>query len=161
MNNLPDNEERLARLLERSLRNLPPRPAPRSLEARVLGELERRAALPWWRRGFTAWPMFVRGAFVALSASLVWLSILAGARTPQAMRSLDASAARPVSWAREAATFTQALGDLGSALSHAIPSAWLIGGLAVSGMLYAALFGLGIAGYRTFFSQTRILGDLR
>ncbi len=44
MNPTPDNEEKMERLIHRTLRDLPPRRAPNSLERRVLAELDRRAA---------------------------------------------------------------------------------------------------------------------
>lgn len=52
MHPAPDPEEKLERLIHRTLRDLAPRRAPRTLEARVFAELERRAALPWWRQSY-------------------------------------------------------------------------------------------------------------
>jgi hypothetical protein len=55
-------------LLDRVLRELPLRRAPHTLEARVLGELERRAARPWWCRSFTHWPNIARLGFLVICA---------------------------------------------------------------------------------------------
>jgi hypothetical protein len=46
--NPENNERKLERLIHETLRELPARQAPSSLENRVLAELARRTALPWW-----------------------------------------------------------------------------------------------------------------
>jgi len=62
----PNSQEaRIGRLL----RQLPDRRAPAGLEARVLAEIARRAALPWWRTSFTHWPAAARVSFYGLSAA--------------------------------------------------------------------------------------------
>jgi len=81
----------------------------------------------------------------------IWaLGILGAPRGPIAVAS---------AWAREAAAFTGAMGDIAAVLGRAIPSAWLSGGLAVSAVLYSVLFGLAIAGYRILYLDTRTLGN--
>ena len=78
MNPPPENpHEKLARALHETLRALPPRRAPRTLETRVFAELERRAALPWWRRSFAHWPRAARALFLLASAGLVKITLLA------------------------------------------------------------------------------------
>ena len=42
-----------------------------ALESRVLGELARRAAQPWWRRNFGHWPTLARAGFVTACLALV------------------------------------------------------------------------------------------
>ena len=60
------------------LRNLPDRKAPAGLEARVLAEISRRAALPWWRKSFAHWPVAVRLGFLILSARVAAVAVGAG-----------------------------------------------------------------------------------
>src|ERR1700738_3597831 len=84
----------LERLLDRALRELPLRRAPLTLESRVFGELQRRAALPWWRRSFAHWPLLARAAFLVICGVLIRLAFLGGATAVAGVRSL--------SWAREA-----------------------------------------------------------
>ena len=67
MTHTNDPNDRLERLTAEVLRELPPRRAPRTLEARVLAELERRAAKPWWQSSFMEWPALVRILFVLAS----------------------------------------------------------------------------------------------
>ena len=74
----PNNPENLERLIHQALRDLPPRRAPHSLEQRVLAELQRRLALPWWRKSFAHWPVLARAGFIMLSAGLVKLALMLG-----------------------------------------------------------------------------------
>jgi hypothetical protein len=148
-----DEDQELARLIGRSLRDLPLRRAPSTLEAHVLGELRRRAAQPWWRRSFSHWPPFARVAFGFASAALIGSAFAAGASLMDIVRSQP--------WARQAAALAGAAGQLGASLGRADPPTWIYEGLAVSALLYAALFGLGIAGYRTLYRNSalpRVLG---
>ena len=50
----------LENFIHQTLRSLPDRPAPRSLESRVLAAIEARAALPWWKQSFAQWPVAAR-----------------------------------------------------------------------------------------------------
>ena len=152
-------EERLERLFERSLRDLPLRAAPPSLEARVSAAIERRAARPWWRLSFSHWPDVARSAFVLASGGIVWLSVLEAIWAAGVLGSPRGPIALSISWAREAAAMTGAIGEILATLGRAIPSGWLSGGLAVSAVLYSVLFGLAIAGYRILYLDPRTLGN--
>jgi hypothetical protein len=136
-------EDALARLLDRTLRGLPLRRAPATLEARVSGEIERRAALPWWRLSFVHWPLFARAAFLIVSVALIGAAFLGGASAIAAVHSL--------SWARDALELMVSAGNLAVLLARISPPAWIYGGVAVCTVLYAVLFGLGAAVYRTLY----------
>jgi hypothetical protein len=137
-----DPDETLA-LLQQTLRGLPLRRAPATLESRVLGELQRRAALPWWRRSFAHWPAAARAVFVVICAALV-LGALGGTAAVANVHSL--------SWLRQAGGLLTSLGYVAAVLIRpaALPS-WIYGGIAVCAVLYAVLFGLGAAVYRTLY----------
>jgi hypothetical protein len=146
-------QQRLEQELDRTLRELPLRRAPPTLESRVLRELQRRAALPWWRHSFAHWPTAARAAFVVLGAGLVKLAFLGGAWTAAGVGSLhDSAAAMP--WAHQAVAVVGAAGGFAISLVRAIPPEWIHDGLAVSAVLYAALFGLGIAAYRVLYRNS-------
>jgi len=115
--------EALKRLLDHTLHELPLRRAPVTLESRVFGELDRRAALPWWRRSFAHWPLPARGAFLMICTALIGIALLSGSRMVAAVRSLV----------------------------DAIPATWLYLGLTAAALLYASLFGLGTAAYRVLY----------
>ena len=134
----------LERLFERTLHQLPLRCAPPTLESRVVGELERRAGLPWWRRSFTHWPLLARAGFLVISGLLIKLTLV-GAAAVADVRSLP--------WARQVGGLMASGGSLATLLAHAAPPDWLYGGIAVCAVLYAVLFGLGAAVYRTLYLQ--------
>jgi hypothetical protein len=135
--------EELERLVDRALRDLPLRRAPLTLESRVLGELERRAALPWWRRSFAYWPLLARAVFLVICGALIRVAFLGGATAVAGVRSL--------SWARELGALAASTAHLAASLAHTVPPAWAYEGVAVGAALYAVLFGLGAAVYRTLY----------
>jgi hypothetical protein len=147
---LPE-EDRWERLLGEMLRHLPARPAPHSLESRVLGELARRASQPWWRRSFGHWPAFARVGWVTACGLLIGITLQGGPWTT-AVGSLQGTGAMST-WIRQAATITGRVGNLGASLLDAVPAAWLLLGLAAATLLYAFLFGLGAAAYRLLYLQ--------
>jgi hypothetical protein len=141
-----ESHEALERLLDRALRELPLRRAPLTLESRVCGELERRAALPWWRRSFAHWPLLARAAFIVICGGLIRLAFLGGATAVAGVRSL--------SWAREVGAITASwAANLAALLAHTAPPTWAYEGIAVCAALYAVLFGLAAAVYRTLYLQ--------
>jgi hypothetical protein len=151
MNEVPENDDSLEQVLDRALRRLPLRPAPLTLEARVIQELERRAAQPWWRHSFKQWPATAKAAFVAICGALIGLVLLGGDWPAAAVRSLHASDALPLSAARQAMTLVTTAGELVALLAHVFPLTWLYAGLAAGALLYATLFALGAAAYRTLY----------
>jgi hypothetical protein len=129
-------------LLQRLLRELPPRRAPHTLESRVLAELQRRAVQPWWRRSFVHWPIAARSGFVVVCAALIALALTG-----------DSWMATPASsWLRHAVAITSIAGNFAASLAGAIPR-WLNLLLAAAALLYAFLFGLGAAAYRLLYLQ--------
>ena len=149
MNPSPENHEKLERLIHRTLRDQPLRRAPRSLEQRVLAALEQRAALPWWRQSFAHWPQPARGAFLVLTAALagvlVW--VLGGFDVQQTAGAL----APQLAWVASVRAIASSLADFGAIIFRSIAPVWLYGTAIVFVALYAALFGLGTAAYRTLY----------
>jgi hypothetical protein len=145
--NATDPNDPRQQLLDRTLRELPLRHAPPTLEARVIDELERRAALPWWRRSFAHWPLLARAAFLVLCGALIRLAFLGGAAAVAGVDSLV--------WARQAGILVMSLGNLAAAIARISPPHWLYEGAAVCGALYAVLFGLGAVVYRLLYLQTK------
>lgn len=151
MNPSPEQTEKLERLIHRTLRELPPRRAPGSLEGRVLAELERRAALPWWRQNFAHWPLAVRAGFVVVSAGLAKVVLMAAV---WAMAGFDAAQfpnafAPQLAWLQAALDLAGTAANAGGAIFRSLPPLWLYGGAAFFATLYAVLFGVGAAAYRT------------
>ncbi len=154
-----DSEQKLERALTQALEGLPLRRAPGTLELRVVDELERRAALPWWRVSFTHWPAAPRVAFVAVCIALVAATILGGVFAFAGDRSFDQAAALVLSWVQPFLAVMSSAGGVATLLVRVIPPLWLYGGLALGIMLYVALFGLGAAAYRTLYLRPSSVGD--
>ncbi len=120
----------------------------------VFGEIARRAALPWWRRSFTHWPAPARAAFALVCAALVGVTILGGAsafaglRAPVRIRRPH----RSTGPARSGCSWPRA-GNLIALLARVVPASRLYEGVAACAVLYAILFGLGAALYRTLYLQ--------
>jgi hypothetical protein len=147
----PESDRNLEQFIARTLRDQPPRRAPRSLEERVLAELERRAALPWWRQDFAHWPIAMRGVFVAasaaLAAALVW--VLAGLDTTRAVDTVSAGFA----WVATVRGVAAGIVNFGAIVVSGISPGWLYGSLITIVALYGALVGLGTAAYRTLYTN--------
>ncbi|HSZ09667.1 MAG TPA: hypothetical protein VK794_14090 [Steroidobacteraceae bacterium] len=160
MTNPMDKELRAERAVDQALKGLPPRRAPSTLESRVIHELQRRAALPWWRVSFVHWPAAPRVAFVIICIALVAATILGGVSAFVGVGSLSEMAALVLSWAHPFLAVLSSAGGLAALLVHIIPPLWLYGGLALGIVLYVTLFGLGAAAYRTLYLQPSSAGDL-
>jgi len=154
-----DQEQKLERALTQALTGLPLRRAPSTLELRVVNELERRAALPWWRVSFAHWPAAPRVAFVAVCVALVAATILGGVFAFVGDRSFNEVAALVLSWAHPFLAVVSSAGGVASLLVSIIPPLWLYGGMALGIMLYVVLFGLGAAAYRTLYLRPSSVGD--
>jgi hypothetical protein len=150
---LHESDEALQGLLDRTLRELPLRRAPATLEARVCNELQRRAALPWWRRSFMHWPAPARIALLVICGAVAALLFVGGAAAVASLPSLLDSGTVSLSWARHIGTLMVSAGNLITLLARALPLTWLYQGIVVCAVLYAALFGLGAAVYRTLYLQ--------
>ncbi len=123
--------------VDRSLRDLPDEPAPAALTSRVLDELARRAARPWWQRSPATWPL-------ALRLSVTVLPLLAAVLTsplPVALTTLQ----RQLDLVRVVAT---ALQHAAMALWQQVPALWLTVALGVFGFSVFASFGLGLIARR-------------
>jgi hypothetical protein len=148
---MSDSHERFEQLIARVLRDQPPLQAPASLEANVLREIERRAALPWWRKGFASWPQLARVALLLALAGVVKLALEALVWITTNLRGSPVATAieEPVDSLHAFSSVAKSLGTAAQLLVSAIPSLWLYAGLVLGGAMYVALFGVGAALYRT------------
>src|SRR4051812_1882703 len=129
----PESHDRLERLIHRTLRELPPQRAPLSLEQRVLAEIERRAALPWWRKSFVHWPVAARWMFVVLSVGVVKLFLLGSVWV---MAGFDAAQwryafATQLTWMESGLALVHATAGFFDIIMRNIPPLWLYGSVAV------------------------------
>ena len=149
------NPEEIEKLVHTALRALPDRRAPATLEMRVLAALERRAALPWWHQSWSYWPQWVRAGFLLFCGGLAGLLVFGGIYL---QAGFDAGPVRDaLAPAMELVNQVRALGhvlaDLAALAGRHIPIWWLYAAIAFVAGLYAMLFGLGAAAYRTLWSH--------
>jgi hypothetical protein len=153
--NPADREQHLERLMQRTLRDLPSRRAPASLEACVMVEIERRSALPWWRKSFVHWPVAARAALLVGLVAVMTFTLLG---MMWAMSGIDAARYRelfatPLAWMQACLAIGRAIGDFVDIILRNLPALWLYGAVAFVVTMYAALFGLGAAAYRTLYAR--------
>ena len=147
--------EDLEKFIHQTLRSLPARRAPHSLESRVRAAIESRSALPWWKKSFAQWPMAARVAFFVGSAGLAKLAIMG---VVWAMADFDtvqftSAFSTQFAWVQTVSSVLGGIGNFFQAVYRSIPPLYLYGGLAVLSILYAALFGLGAAAYRMLYAN--------
>lgn len=148
-------EQKLERLIQQTLRDLPARRAPNTLETRVFAELERRAALPWWRKSYAHWPLLARCTFLLGSAAIlkavimvtVW--VMVGFEVGPFQEAFSSSFA----WAQALGDFMRSLVEFGSAVLSTVPRFWLYAGGVCLAAMYATLLGLGAFTYRLFHAK--------
>ncbi|MBL9188023.1 MAG: hypothetical protein JNK23_11125 [Opitutaceae bacterium] len=148
----PESHEKLAQDIDRTLRALPPRRAPFSLEHRVRAEIARRAALPWWRRSFTHWPLPVQAGFLALSALAVYAVLSLGGAIPAPAAG---TLAGPLTWIEGGLAVGRSIAGVCETVVRSLPPLWLYGGLAFCAAAYAAVVGLGAAVWRNLQASGR------
>lgn len=142
------NEQKLEQLVQQTLRDLPGRRAPRTLEQRVLAEIGRRAALPWWHKSYAFWPAPVRALFFLVSAMIAAVAVAGLFALTRGATSTEA-AGEIVSRLTDARGLLGTLVDQAVMLFYAIPKNWLYGGIAVVVASYLTLIGIGAFAYRT------------
>ena len=152
MNNSPDN---LEKLIHETLRSLPDRRAPRSLESRVLVAIEARASLPWWRQSFARWPVAARCAFVLLSAGLVKVTLMVSMWALGGFQASEFASTfvTHFAWVDAVRGGIRGIGESFAIIIRSIPPVWLYGALGCIAAFYAMLFSLGATAYRAIFTH--------
>lgn len=147
MNPNQDREQQLERFIDKALRDQPLQRAPASFEERVLAEIARRAAAPWWHDSFAGWPVAARVLFLVVAVGFVKLGLEA---TSLIVTPIDAGA-RSAALFADVAWIPSLLSVIGSALRD-LPTLWIYGGLTALALLYLTLFGVSAAAYRTLYA---------
>jgi hypothetical protein len=150
MTPMPESHQDLERLIHRTLRDLPARRAPGSIEQRVLAEIARRAALPCGGRSLRTGRCRPAGFFL-LCLGLVILALMGGVWIMAGFDSAQfkEAFAQPFSAVERVlvVAFAPSL-DSSTSCSGTFPPLWLYGTLVLFASMYAALFGLGAAAYK-------------
>jgi hypothetical protein len=153
MPRLGQHQDKLERLIDHALREQPLRHAPLGLESRILAEIERRTALPWYRKSFGHWPLAARVGFLVASYGFVRIALLMVMAVTEAAGPgrFAADLSPSITWLHSAASILSTIGATGAFVIGAIPTSWLYGGIAFGVALYGALFGLGAIAYRALY----------
>jgi len=124
-------------------------------KSNILAELERRAALPWWRQSFAHWPAAMRSVFLVISAAAA--AILIGGlflvtRSPETAQVAGAVSER-FGWLLVLRSMVDGAQGTAGVVFRAIPPLWLYGSLAFLGVCYATVIGVGAAAYRFYSAR--------
>lgn len=134
----------------RLLRSLPPRRAPASLGGRVMAEIARRAALPWWRKSFAHWPAAVRALFVGAAVAAAALSV-GGLfllwQTPGGHQ-ITNGVAGAYAWAITVGGYASSAASIARQVVAAVPPSLLYGGAGALAIIYTFAGALGAYAYR-------------
>jgi len=147
------NEQELEQFIHSTLRSLPARRAPRSLESRVLAALEQQAMIPWYHKSWSYWPQAVRAAFLVLATGVsggVMAAFYLGLNTVE-QSGLAAQAGERLGLFTSIYHVGAWIFNLGAQIVGSIPPLWLYGGAAFVALMYATFFGLGAAAYRSLY----------
>jgi len=147
----PENpQEKLERLVQETFRDLPPRRAPVALEARVLAEIERRAAMPWWRKSYAHWPLPARCAFLISSGGVLKAVIMAAVWVLVGFEATRFTEAFSSSFAvvHAISDLAASLFEFCSAVLSGVSRFWLYAAGVCFVAMYATLFGVGAFAYR-------------
>jgi hypothetical protein len=148
----PDPNDKMEAAVSRLLRRMPDRRAPAGLEGRVLAEIARRAALPWWRTSFANWPAAARYLFLAaavLAAGLLGAGVFLLSRSSGA-QAVQGGINSSLAWFDLGRDVALAARDRAASLLASMPSLWVYGICGAVGISYVALGALGAATYRAF-----------
>jgi hypothetical protein len=145
----PEMQDRLERLASAQLRQLPSLRAPAALEARVLAAIALQAS-PWYARSFRHWPLWARAGFVLLAAAVAYflsgesVSVFNSAHSELATHG-GGAVTEVSSWLN----VMRALGRSVVSILQAIPTNWVLLGVAMVFTCYATLVAGGVFAYRT------------
>jgi hypothetical protein len=147
------NEKELEQVIHATLRALPNRRAPGTLEARVLAEVERRATIAWYHKSWSYWPAAVRAAFLVLGTAFAGVAVTAFYQLSQGVASgaVAHEVATGYGWLTRIAGAADWTVTFAQQMVAGIPSLWLYGGLAFVVAMYATFIGLGTAAYRYLY----------
>jgi len=140
-----DYEKQLEAEIERHFRDLPELPAPACLVSQVMMELDRRAALPWYRQSWERWPMAARLSLVLVLAA-IFGAVCYGSWELIHGRTFAALSQQMTGWFSPVTALWNAVSALVNALGLVIKklgTGFIVGSLAALALGYGMCVGLG------------------
>ena len=142
-----DYKNELEARIDHELKTLRPLHAPGSLAPRVMAEIERRAAVPWYRRAWQSWPVALQAA--SMVVLLLGFAILCfagwelnhGASCAAVMREVGGwFAGLNMVWKTAAV-----LGEAGRLAVGQLGTGFIVAAVAAVALAYATMLALGTA----------------
>jgi len=150
-----DYENELEARIDRELKALPPMQAPALLAPRVMAVIAGRATVPWHRRAWQTWPFAGRAVSLAVLMAAFGGLCLAGWELTHGA-SFAMVTQRAGGWFSELSVVWRTVSVLGDAVRLAVAqigSGFIIAGLVVAALGYAAVLALGTACARLAFAR--------
>jgi len=155
MNEEPEYQDRLERLIDLELKELPEPQAPALLIERVMKAIEADQRKPWWRKPWSCWPSAIQSSFISVLAVFAGSFVYGLSLAP---------ADAPAQWfeTRFSGTYAflsasaSALATLANALLlvfTAVFSSWILVAILAAAFLYASSFALGLAWFRVALNR--------
>lgn len=141
---------KLERLIGKTTAGLPPRPAPATLEGRVLAAIAGAGISPVRAQGFAAWPVAVRWLVLAVLTAIAAAVLIAlGGAGPDGTAWVRTFVPRgwTAIWEALRATWEAAGGAL-ALVGRSIPGTWWYLAAVAFACWYAGVIGLGLTAYR-------------
>lgn len=145
----PPANDPLESTIRRAVAGLPLRPAPATLESRVLAAIAAMESQPWWRRGLPAWPAPARWLGLPLLGGIAAavLLVLGGGAAAEILPRPELPAFMATAW-DVCRAVSQALAGVVAMLTRSVPVSWWYAALFAFAVWYAGVVGLGLTAYR-------------
>jgi hypothetical protein len=146
------DNQRLAKFVDKLCKKQPLRTAPTTLQARVMRELQLRAALPWWRRSFVNWTVSLQVLFVVAALLAAKLMLLIGDWASVHWVSSAVAATKSSSLVSGMGAMLTITRHVSEQLFDMVPISFVYGVVLVIAALYLVLFGIGVTTYKTLYA---------
>jgi hypothetical protein len=126
--------------------------APHDLVAQVLGSIERRGNVPWWRRRVMEWPRLAQLGFALTGIATATALLLGHPAMPKSLHAMilqpGAVLRRPAADLHATLNVLAVFHRLTDTVAGSLPDGVWYGGMALCAAAYMALFFLVVLGYR-------------
>jgi disulfide bond formation protein DsbB len=150
-----EHEKKLADWAQRELSRLPDRPAPAGLIPAVLARIQAQSQLPWYHKAWNDWPVGAQAAALALMLASAGLVIFASMQWsgPDLWQAVRGVAEPFLARLEPLGETTSLLNQAFSVLAGKLSQQWLLLGLAIAGLMYAACLAIGTVCFRLAWSR--------
>lgn len=151
----PHDDQQLEMEISRELKALPELTAPSAVASRVMAVIERRLAIPWYRRSWESWPAALQVAFLAAMLLLFVGLCLAGWEFYHSEAVLQ-SARRAGHWFNGLSTLANLINVLADSVVlvfKKLGTTFTVACLVIVGLGYAVFMGFGTLYFRLAWAK--------